>query len=92
VRAGDLTGVIELELVGDEARGVRDLSLPATMLDALIEEATVDAYDESGSAGLGSRDPFDAHINRRAVTGRERDTNVEEIASGAEVLGDIVLE
>jgi hypothetical protein len=41
--------------------------------------------------GLGSRDPFDAHIDRRAVTGRERDVNVEEIASRAEVLGDNLL-
>ena len=42
-------------------------------------------------AGLGSRDPFDKHINRRVVTGRERDVNVKEIASGAEILGDILL-
>jgi hypothetical protein len=32
--------------------------------------------------GLDSQDPFDEHINRWAVTGRERDVNIEKIASG----------
>ena len=43
--------------------------------------------DRPTPSGVGSLNPLDDHANRRALVGREWDSDVEEIASWAEILG-----
>jgi hypothetical protein len=47
--------------------------------------------DRPTPSGVGSLNPLDDHANRRALVGREWDSDVEEIASWTEILGQVVL-